>query len=151
MENLGRNSIKIIVFMFLMVSCTENNTTKMVIFNENHKNIIEDIILYKNFNIDIIDNGKFWTIKNISEEALLEFVGIARLKLDVIANNIANVNTDNFFRRYVKITAKSGVEVINDTENVDLNKEMLDMIEIQRFYEASIEYLKKINKNIVFM
>jgi len=134
-----------------MGSCAGNKETKMIIFNENHKNIFENVILYKNYNMEIIDNGNFWIIKNISEEALLELIGIARLKLDVIANNIANVNTENYLRKYVKITVENGVEVVDDTENVDLTRETIDMIEIQRLYEASLEYLMKINENIIIM
>jgi len=140
-----------LVILFLIVSCTGNNEIKIVMFNENHKNIIEDMILLKNYNLTIIDNGNYWIIKNISEEALLEFVGVAHLKMNVIANNIANVNTENYTRKYVKITVENGIEIINDTEDVDLTKETIDMIEIQRFYEALIENLKIINKNIIFM
>jgi flagellar basal body rod protein FlgB len=109
------------------------------------------VILYKNYNLELIDNGNFWIIKNVNEEALLEFIGIARLKLDVIANNIANINTENYLRKYVKITVENGIEIVDDTENVDLTRETVDMIEIQRLFEASIEYLMKINKNIVIM
>jgi len=81
----------------------------------------------------------------------LDFLGIAHLKLDVIAGNIANVNTENYVRKFVRISVENGVEIVNDTEGVDLTKETIDMIEIQRFYEATIEYLNKINQNIVFM
>ena len=151
MEKLTRTLLIFMVILFLMVSCSGNDEIKIIMFNENHKNIIEDIILLKNYNLEIIDNGNYWIIKNISEEALLEYLGIAYLKMDVIANNIANVNTENYTRKYVKITVENGVEIVNDTENVDLTRETIDMIEIQRFYEAIIENLKKINKNIIFM
>jgi len=151
MEKLTRNLIYFFIILFFMGSCSGNKETKMIIFNENHKNIIENVILYKNYNLEIIDNGNFWILKNISEEVLLELIGIARLKLDVIANNIANINTENYLRKYVKITVENGVEIVDDTENVDLTRETVDMIEIQRLFEASIEYLMKINKNIVIM
>jgi len=151
MEKLVKNLFKILIILFLVVSCTENKKIKMVIFNENHKTILEEIILYKNLNIEIIDNGNYWTIKNINEEALLELAGIAHLKMDVIACNIENVNTENYVTRYVKITAGNGIEVVNGTENVNLDKELADMIEAQQLYEASITHLKKINKNIIFM
>ena len=151
MKKLIRNLIYFLIILFLMGSCAGNKETKMIIFNENHKNIFENVILYKNYNMEIIDNGNFWIIKNISEEALLELIGIARLKLDVIANNIANINTENYLRKYVKITVENGVEVVDDTENVDLTRETIDMIEIQRLFEASVEYLMKINENIIIM
>jgi len=151
MEKLVKNLLKILIILFLVVSCTENKKIKMVIFNENHKTILEEIILCKIFNIEIIDNGNYWTIKNINEEALLELAGIAHLKMDVIASNIENVNTENYVTRYVKITAGNGIEVVNGTENVNLDKELADMIEAQQLYEASITHLKKINKNIIFM
>ena len=151
MEKLSRNLICFLIVLFFMGSCTGNKETKMIIFNENHKNIIENVILYKNYNLELIDNGNFWIIKNVNEEALLEFIGIARLKLDVIANNIANINTENYLRKYVKITVENGIEIVDDTEDIDLTRETVDMIEIQRLFEASIEYLMKINKNIVIM
>jgi len=150
MKNITMN-LFVGVIIFFLISCAGNNETKLVIFNENNKNIIENIILYKNYNVEIIDKGNFWIIKNISEEALFEFVRIARLKLDVIAGNIANVTTENYLRKYIKITVENGVEIVNDSEKVDLTKETMDLIEIQRFYEASMEYLRKINKNIIFM
>jgi len=151
MKKITRNLIYFLIILFLMTSCAENKETKMIIFNENHKNIFENMISYKNYNLEVIDNGNFWIIKNISEEVLLELIGIARLKLDVIANNIANVNTENYLRQYVKITMENGIEVVDDTENVDLIRETIDMIEIQRLFEASIEYLIKINENIIIM
>ena len=151
MEKQIRNLIYFLIILFLMGSCAGNKETKMIIFNENHKNIFESVFLYKNYNIEIIDNGNFWIIKNISEEALLELIGVARLKLDVIASNIANVNTENYVRKYVKITVENGVEIVNDTENVVITRETVDMIEIQRLFESSIEYLMKINENIILM
>jgi len=151
MEKFVKNFLKILIILFLVISCTENKKIKMIIFNENHKTILEEIILYKNINIEIIDNGNYWTIKNINEEALLELAGIAHLKMDVIASNIENVNTENYVTRYVKITAVNGIEVVNGTENVNLDKELADMIEAQQLFEASITHLKKINKNIIFM
>jgi hypothetical protein len=51
MEKLIKNLLKILIILFLVVSCTENKKIKMVIFNENHKTILEEIILCKNFNI----------------------------------------------------------------------------------------------------
>ena len=151
MEKLTRILLAFMVLLFLLVSCSENNEIKIIMFNENHKNIIEDIILLKNYNLAIIDNGNYWIIKNISEEALLEYLGVAHLKMNVIANNIANVNTENYTRKYVKISVENGVEIVNDTGNVDLTRETVDMIEIQRFYEAIIEILRKKNENIIFM
>jgi hypothetical protein len=151
MKKLTRFLINFLIILLLIVSCTESKETKILIFNENHKNILEDLILYKKYNMEIIEKDNFWMIKNINEEALLELIGIARLKMDVIANNIANVNTENYVRKYVKITVENGVEIVNDTESVDLTKETVDMIEIQRLYEASIEYLIKVNKNIIIM
>jgi len=151
MKVLNENFIKILIIVVLMVSCAEDKEIKMVIFNENYKNILEDIILYKKYNLEIIDNGNFWIIKNINEEVLLEFIGIAHLKLDVIGNNIANVNTENYVRKYIRITEKNGVEIVNDTKNVDLTEERLHMLEITHLYEALVEYLRKINENIILI
>ena len=151
MEKLIGNLVKVFIIVCLLASCAVKKEVKMVIFSENHKTVLEDIIVYNNYNIEIIDNGNFWIIKNVNEEALLEFVGIARLKMDVIANNITNVDTENYSRKYVKITPENGIEVIDCTENVDIIKERLDMIETERLYQASIECLKKINESIIFM
>ena len=151
MKILTRNLVKLFIILLLMVSCARNKEAKMIIFSEYHKNILEEIIAYKNYDIKIINKGNFWIIKNISEEALLEIVGIARLKMDVVSNNIANADTEKYIRKYVKITVENAIEVLDDTESVDLIKETIDLMEIQRLYEASIEYLKKINENIIFM
>ena len=151
MQKLTRILFAFLVILFLLVSCSKNSEMKMIIFSENHKNIIENINLHKSYAMEIIDKGNFQIIQNISEEVLLDFLGIAHLKLDVIAGNIANVNTENYVRKFVRISVENGVEIVNDTEGVDLTKETIDMIEIQRFYEATIEYLNKINQNIVFM
>ena len=74
MKKLTGFILAFMVILFLMVSCSGNNEIKIIMFNENHKNIIEDIILLKNYNLEIIENGNYWIIKNIREEALLEYL-----------------------------------------------------------------------------
>ena len=149
----------------------------IIIFNENHKNIIEGIILHGNYDTNIIENRNFWTLKGFNADLALDIAGIARMKLDVISNNIANINTINanglpYIRKYVKISVENGIEIVEDIENypkfvfdlthpnaigagemqgyvkysnVNIEKEMLDLIEATRLYEVAIEYLKKNN------
>ena len=111
----------IIVLLFLM-SCVKEQDRNVIIFNENHKNILESIIAYKNHSAEIIDNGDFWILKGFNAELALAMAGVARVKLDVISNNIANINTINidglpYVRKFVKITIENGIEIIEDMEN----------------------------------
>jgi flagellar basal body rod protein FlgB len=122
----------------------------LVIFGEHQIKHFEDLILL-NHNIEINNNGNYWIIKNLNEEALLELIGISRLRLNVISNNIANVNTENYLRKYLKITKENGIEIVNDARGVDLDEETVYMFETQLLFEISTEYLKRINENIIIM
>jgi flagellar basal-body rod protein FlgC len=94
---------------------------KIVIIHEEHKNFLNNIILYKNYNVKIIDKDGYWVIENINEEILLDVLLIINLKLDIIMDNIANVNTTRtvsggpFIRKYLEITAENGIEILKDT------------------------------------
>jgi flagellar basal body rod protein FlgC len=89
--------------------------------DESTKNFLNSIIVCKNYNAKIIDKNGYWIIENASEEMLVDILIIIRLKLDISANNIANVNTTRtfeggpFIRQYLKITPGNGIEIAKDT------------------------------------
>jgi flagellar basal-body rod protein FlgC len=89
--------------------------------DESTKSFLDSIIVYKNYNVKIIDKDGYWIIENASEEILLDILLIIRLKLDIIADNIANANTTRtvdggpFIRQYLKITPENGMEIVKDT------------------------------------
>ena len=113
----------IIILSFVFISCIKNDDVKIIFLDDHQKVFIDDIILYSSFSIELINKGNYWTIKNTSEEALLEIIKIAHIKMDVINTNIQNVDNSNqidgvpYIRRYVKITPESGVEILEDTES----------------------------------
>jgi flagellar basal body rod protein FlgC len=96
-------------------------------------------------------------IKNFNIDLAIDIALIASLKLNVISNNIANVNTidDNgmpYIRRYVKIGIENDIQIVEDIENnpnVNLDMEILEMVETTRLYEFASEYLKTKNYNIL--
>jgi len=59
MQKLTRILFAFLVILFLLVSCSKNSEMKMIIFSENHKNIIENINLHKSYAMEIIDKGNF--------------------------------------------------------------------------------------------
>ena len=121
-EKLG-TIIYFIVSLFLILSCAKEKEINVVIVNENQKKILEDIILYKNYDTEIISNGSYWIIKNFNVELALEAARIASMNLDVIKKNMENVNTTRdieglpYIRKYLKITVENGVEIVEDREN----------------------------------
>jgi flagellar basal-body rod protein FlgC len=118
---ISRNILVLFILMFLIVSCTKNNEVKLVIFDEYHKMFLDEIILYKKYDIEIINKENYWIIENIKEEILLEILVIVNLKSGIIANNIANINTTRtvnggpYIRQILKITPENGIEIIEDT------------------------------------
>ena len=174
----------IIIILSALLSCKKEQEIKLIIFNENQKEILENLITYKNYNAEVIKKGNYWTVKNLNEELLLELAGIARMKLDVISMNIANVNTTKneenmpYVRRFVKITAENGIEIVEDKDNyprftydpthpdviktgemsgyvrypnINIDNEMLEMIIATRLYETVTECLKEYYKFYIFM
>ena len=103
--------------------------------------------------------------------------------MDIISNNIANVNTTRtekggpFIRKYIKVTAENGVEIIEDKEtemrlvydpthpdaiiigekqgyvlypNIDTVTEMTSLIRATSLYDSITEYLRKNYHNVIF-
>jgi len=117
------NFIGIFIVLFLFFSCLKNNEVKIIFFDENQKEYLNNIISNINFNIEIIDNDNYWTIKNISEQELLEIIKIVNFKMKIMNENIQNVNTTKtsdgipYIRKYVKITRENGLEILEDIES----------------------------------
>jgi flagellar basal-body rod protein FlgC len=162
---------------------SEPKELKMVIHINNEREYLRNFILYKKYDVEMIDTENYLVIKNINEEILIELHRIIHLKMDLIAINMANINTtrtengEPYIRKYLKITAENGIEIIEDMEiplrnvydpthpdaittgelkgyvkmpNVDIVTEMIDMIETARLYEGILEYSKNIYKNIIW-
>jgi len=121
-HKLALSGIILFFITFLLMSCSKNNEIEIIIINENHKIFLNDIIIYKNYNVKIIDKESYWIIKDLNKEILLDFLAIVNLKLDIITDNIANANTTRtsyggpFIRQYLKITQEDGMEILKDTQ-----------------------------------
>jgi len=116
--------ISIVIVLLIILSCKKEQEIKLIIFNENQKEMLENIIIYKNYDIQVIKNGNYWTTNKLNEEMILDLVGIAHMKLDIISMNIANESTTQnneenmpYVRKYIKITAENGIETVEDKEN----------------------------------
>jgi flagellar basal body rod protein FlgC len=122
MKNKVILTVIIFVEIFFVISCQNNKTIHIMIFNETQKNFLENYILIKNYNLKVIDNGNHLTVNKINEEILMDILGILNIKIEIIKNNIVNVNTTRtadggpFIRNYLKVTAENGIEIIKDTE-----------------------------------
>ena len=124
---------KIIIFffsLFLIFGCSTQNRIvtnepvemKIVRYNDDQREYIKNYILYRNFDVEIVDTENYLTIKNMNEEVLTGILRLVQLKMDLIANNIANANTTRtenggpFIRKYINVSVENGVEIIEDTE-----------------------------------
>jgi flagellar basal-body rod protein FlgC len=96
---------------------------KIMFYANNQIEYIINYILYNNYNVEIIDEDYYIILKNINEETLMGIHKMVRLKMDIIADNIANVNTTRtidggpYIRKYLKITVENGIEIIEDTKS----------------------------------
>jgi flagellar basal-body rod protein FlgC len=122
--------IGFIICLFLILGCsTQNGMTKdeplemkIILYGNNQREYLKNFILYKNYNVEMVDNGNYLSIKNITEEMLIEMHRIIRLKTDLISDNIENatttktVNGEPFRRKYLMVTVENGFEIIEDIE-----------------------------------
>jgi len=111
-----------IIILFL-VSCAKKDDFKLVIFKEYQNKLLEDIISYKKYEVKMIDKGNYWIMENTSEDMLLDITNITLIKMDIIADNIANEKTTTtteggpYVRKILNFSPERGIEVISDTEN----------------------------------
>jgi flagellar basal-body rod protein FlgC len=118
----------ILIVLFVFSGCnTQNGTLKkepleLKIMNCSGYQIDQliNFILYKKYNVEMIENENYLMIKNINEEILFGIHGMLHLKLDIINKNIANttniINGEPYRRQYLIITIENGIEIIEDME-----------------------------------
>jgi flagellar basal-body rod protein FlgC len=98
----------------------------IIINNEAQKELINNYIIYRKYNIKFIDNDNYITLKNINENILIDIISMLNLQIDIINDNINNIyttRTENggpFIRKYLKITKENGMEILQDTSAVRL-------------------------------
>ena len=109
------------ILLIFLSSCSNNREIKLLILNENQKNVLSNILVQKNYNSKIIEKDGYLIIENVNQEMLIDFLLIINLKLEIISDNIANENTTRtyesspFLRKYLKISPEDGMEIIVDT------------------------------------
>ena len=124
--------IKILCLLFLFLLLFSNCQTsksanlsgeeniKIAVYNENDWDFIKNLILYRGYDVEIIFYRNFLTFRNINENELMDILMVLRQKADIIANNLANVNTTRtseggvFRRSFMVITAEYGIEIQQD-------------------------------------
>ena len=122
MSNKKKFKSFILIFSCLfIISCNKN--IDILVLNEKQKDILVNYILLKCYNVKIIDNDYYLTIKNINKELLVDMLYMLNIKIDIIKNNIVNVKTTRtveggpFIRNYLKITVENGMEILKDTSD----------------------------------
>jgi flagellar basal-body rod protein FlgC len=109
---------------FLTLSCNKN--MHIVIVNEEQKELINNYLIYRKFNIKYIDNGNYLTLKNVNENILIGIISMLNLKIDLIKDNIANRYTTRtteggpYLRKYLKITIENGMEILQEASAIRL-------------------------------
>jgi len=170
-----------LLFISFILSCGEGKNIIISTHNESEKEYIKNILLYNDYHVEIIDNGNYLTIKQITVDMLLEIKNVIQLEMDTIKMNIKNVSTikngNPYVRKYIKVSAENGVEIIEDIEtnfrliynpthpeaissgekqgyveypNVDIITEMINLIRVNRLYESILYYIRNNYKNVVF-
>ncbi|GHT52234.1 hypothetical protein FACS1894106_0530 [Spirochaetia bacterium] len=188
---MNKICISFLFCLFILFGCNtqkglvqnDPKEMKIIFYADNQREYFKNLLLLENIIFEINNNGDYVTIKNISEDKLIELHKIMHLENDIIADNIANVNTTRtenggpYIRKYLKITAEKGIEILEDIENyprlvydpthpdaiktgelqgyvkypnIDIVKEMTDMIAISRLYEGIMEYSRNNYKNIIW-
>jgi flagellar basal-body rod protein FlgC len=123
-----KNGIIFFLFVLFFSNCqtsrfvnfSENKEVKIAIYNDSEREYLENLIFYKKYDVEIIYNGNFLIIKNIDEDILIYILRVIRLNIDIIADNMANVNTTRtvnggpYIRKYLKISIENGIEIIED-------------------------------------
>jgi flagellar basal-body rod protein FlgC len=101
------------------MSC--NKYLHIVIFNEAQKELINNYILYRNYNIRVIDNDNYITLNKVNEKILIDIISMLNLKIEIIKDNIRNEKTTRtieggpYLRKYLKITTENGMEILTDS------------------------------------
>jgi flagellar basal-body rod protein FlgC len=126
-KNIGFKNIcklsGLIIISSFFVSCAKKDDIKLIIFKEYQNKLLDDIISYKNYKVKMIDKGNYWIMENTSEDMLLDIINITLLKMDIIADNIANEKTTRtaeggpYIRKILNISPEKGIEIINDTKS----------------------------------
>jgi flagellar basal-body rod protein FlgC len=126
-----KNGIIFFLFVLFFSNCqtsrfvnfSENKEIKIAIYNDGEQEFLENFILYKKYDVKMIYNGNFLTIKNINEDILIDILRVIQFDLDIIADNMANANTTRtvnggpYIRKYLKISVENGIEIIEDTKS----------------------------------
>jgi flagellar basal-body rod protein FlgC len=95
-------------------------------FNETQKEYLINYIIFKDYDIKIIDNNDYITLKKINKNILIDILYLLNSKINIIRDNIVNVNTTRtsdggpFIRNYLKITKENGIEILKDASPVRL-------------------------------
>jgi flagellar basal-body rod protein FlgC len=125
-------TISFCLFICLLFGCSTQTRIKkdepiemvIILYENNQRDFLRDFILYqnKNFGTEIINEEYYIVIKNANIEILQGILLFLNLRLDIIANNIANAYTtrtnegEPFTRKYLKISIENGVEIMRDTK-----------------------------------
>jgi flagellar basal-body rod protein FlgC len=122
MNNKRTGKFVIIVFaiLFLVLSCNNKNKYIMT-FDQNNKELLKNYILFRDYPCKLNEEANYITLDKINKEMLIGIIQMLYLKIDIIKDNIANVNTtrtangDSYTRKYLSITIENGIEIIEDT------------------------------------
>jgi flagellar basal-body rod protein FlgC len=125
-KHIGFKNICKLLGLFIItlffVSCVKKDDFKLIIFKEYQNKLLDDIISYKNYKVKMIDKGNYWIMENTNEDMLLDIINIILIKMDIIADNIANEKTTRtieggpYVRKILEISPERGMEIINDTK-----------------------------------
>ena len=111
------------IVLLLSISCEKSNDVIFAVKNERHKELFRNFIVHNNYNIEIIDNGNYLTIKNSTIDMWLGIRNIIKLEMDIISNNITNASTTRtvnggpFIRQFVIYNIENGIEIISDNSS----------------------------------
>ena len=119
-KNTNRLIIVFLLFSFLIISCN-NRKIYIMTFNGANNKLLKNYILYKKYHCKLTEGANYIVLDTINEEMLIEIMEMLHLKIDIIRNNIANVNSTrtfnggSFTRQYLDVTAENGMEITEDT------------------------------------
>jgi len=170
----------IICFVVLFISSCNNRNINIIVGGE-QKELLVNYLLYRKFNVKITDNDNYITLNKINEKILIGIITMLDLKIEIIKDNIMNANTTRtveggaYIRKYLKISAENGMEILKDDAparwvydpshpdavlkgakkgyvqipNIDLITEYCDLIETAGLYNGIVDFIKTNYKNII--
>jgi flagellar basal-body rod protein FlgC len=103
------------------IDSTGSKEIKIAIYNGREWEFLTNLFIYKGHEVEPIFERNFLTIKNVNEYVVMDILMVLKIRQDIIANNIANVQTTRtvdggiFRRQYLNISAENGIEIITDT------------------------------------